>query len=242
MTKIFAHRGSKGTHPENTLASFKEAVRVGSDGIELDVHLTKDGQLVVIHDETVDRTTNGTGEIRTLTLAEIKELDAGSWFHNKYAGEKIPTLEEVLLLLTELGFNGQLNIELKTDVIQYKGLVEKCLALQSAKDWPFAIVYSSFNPYTLVELKEANPSQEIGLLFESKEWADKGDAMLEKESYHPDLKLLDWAIEWNRNQLPLRVWTVNEDTDINRCFELLIEAIFTDYPEKALQLKENYER
>ena len=195
MTKIFAHRGSKGTHPENTLASFKEAVRVGSDGIELDVHLTKDGQLVVIHDETVDRTTNGTGEIRTLTLAEIKELDAGSWFHNKYAGEKIPTLEEVLLLLTELGFNGQLNIELKTDVIQYKGLVEKCLALQSAKDWPFAIVYSSFNPYTLVELKEANPSQEIGLLFESKEWADKGDAMLEKESYHPDLKLLDWAIE-----------------------------------------------
>lgn len=242
MTKIFAHRGSKGTHPENTLASFKEAVRVGSDGIELDVHLTKDGHLVVIHDETVDRTTNGTGEIRNLTLAEIKAMDAGSWFHNKYAGEKIPTLEEVLLLLTELGFNGQLNIELKTDVIQYKGLVEKCLALQSAKDWPFAIVYSSFNPYTLVELKEANPSQEIGLLFESKEWADKGDAMLEKESYHPDLKLLDWAIEWNRNQLPLRVWTVNEDTDINRCFELQIEAIFTDYPGKALQLKENYER
>ena len=123
MTKIFAHRGSKGTHPENTLASFKEAVRVGSDGIELDVHLTKDGHLVVIHDETVDRTTNGTGEIRNLTLAEIKAMDAGGWFHNKYAGEKIPTLEEVLLLLTELGFNGQLNIELKTDVIQYKGLV-----------------------------------------------------------------------------------------------------------------------
>ena len=242
MTKIFAHRGSKGTHPENTLASFKEAVRVGSDGIELDVHLTKDGHLVVIHDETVDRTTNGTGEIRNLTLAEIKAMDSGSWFNETFAGEKIPTLEEVLLLLKELGFKGQLNIELKTDVIQYKGLVEKCLALQSAKDWPFAIVYSSFNPYTLVELKEANPSQEIGLLFESKEWADKGDAMLEKESYHPDLKLLDWAIEWNRNQLPLRVWTVNEDTDINRCFELQIEAIFTDYPEKALQLKENYER
>ena len=231
MTKIFAHRGSKGTHPENTLASFKEAVRVGSDGIELDVHLTKDGHLVVIH-----------GEIRTLTLAEIKELDAGSWFNERFAGEKIPTLDEVLHLLKELGFNGQLNIELKTDIIQYEGLVEKCLALQSTETWPFAIVYSSFNPYTLVELKKLNPSQEIGLLFESKEWANKGDAMLKKESYHPDLKLLDWAIEWNRNQLPLRVWTVNEDTDINRCFELQIEAIFTDYPQKALQLKENYER
>ena len=242
MTKIFAHRGSKGTHPENTLASFKEAVHVGSDGIELDVHLTKDGQLVVIHDETVDRTTNGTGEIRNLTLAKIKDLDAGSWYNATFAGEKIPTLEEVLLLLKELGFNGQLNIELKTDIIQYEGLVEKCLALQGTQTCPFAIVYSSFNPYTLVELKKIKPSQEIGLLFESVEWANKGDAMLEKESYHPDLKLLDWTLDWNKNQLPLRVWTVNEDKDINRCFELQIEAIFTDYPEKALQLKENYER
>ena len=242
MTKIFAHRGSKGTHPENTLASFKEAVHVGSDGIELDVHLTKDGQLVVIHDETVDRTTNGTGEIRNLTLAKIKDLDAGSWYNATFAGEKIPTLEEVLLLLKELGFNGQLNIELKTDIIQYEGLVEKCLALQGTQTWPFAIVYSSFNPYTLVELKKIKPSQEIGLLFESKEWANKGDAILKKESYHPDLKLLDWTFDWNKNQLPLRVWTVNEDKDINRCFELQIEAIFTDYPEKALQLKENYER
>ena len=242
MTKIFAHRGSKGTHPENTLASFKEAVHVGSDGIELDVHLTKDGQLVVIHDETVDRTTNGTGEIRNLTLAKIKDLDAGSWYNATFAGEKIPTLEEVLLLLKELGFNGQLNIELKTDIIQYEGLVEKCLALQGTQTWPFAIVYSSFNPYTLVELKKIKPSQEIGLLFESKEWANKGDAILKKESYHPDLKLLDWTLDWNKNQLPLRVWTVNEDKDINRCFELQIEAIFTDYPEKALKLKENYER
>lgn len=242
MTKIFAHRGSKGTHPENTLASFKEAVRVGSDGIELDVHLTKDGQLVVIHDETVDRTTNGTGEIKNLTLAEIKAIDAGSWFNETFAGEKIPTLEEVLRLLKELGFDGQLNIELKTDIIQYEGLVEKCLVLQGTEDWPFTIVYSSFNPYTLVELKQANSSQEIGLLFESKEWANKGDAMLVKESYHPDLKLLDWTLEWNTKQLPLRVWTVNKDKDINRCFELQIEAIFTDYPEKALQLKENYER
>ena len=242
MTKIFAHRGSKGTHPENTLASFKEAVSVGSDGIELDVHLPKDGQLVVIHDETVDRTTNGTGEIRNLTLAEIKALDAGSWFYNTYAGEKIPTLEEVLLLLKELGFNGQLNIELKTDIVQYEGLVEKCLALQGTKTWPFTIVYSSFNPYTLVELKKLNPTQEIGILFESVEWANKGNVMLEKEAYHPDLKLLDWTLEWNTNQLPLRVWTVNEDKDMNRCFELQIEVIFTDYPERALQLKENYER
>ena len=107
----------------------------------------------------------------------------------------------MLHLLKELGFDGQLNIELKTDIIQYEGLVEKCLALQSTETWPFAIVYSSFNPYTLVELKKLNPTQEIGLLFESEEWANKGDAMLEKEAYHPDLKLLDWTLEWNNYRL-----------------------------------------
>ena len=98
----------------------------------------------MIHDETVDRTTNGTGEIRTLTLAEIKGLDAGSWFNGTFAGEKIPTLEEVPHLLKELRFQWSIKYRVKTDIIQYEGLVEKCLALQSTETWPFAIVYSSF--------------------------------------------------------------------------------------------------
>ncbi|MFQ7237389.1 MAG: glycerophosphodiester phosphodiesterase family protein, partial [Enterococcus hulanensis] len=89
MTVIIAHRGSAGTHPENTLPAFMEAVRTGADGIELDVHLTADQQLVVIHDESVDRTTDGKGLIRELTLEEIKELDAGSWFDEKYQATKI---------------------------------------------------------------------------------------------------------------------------------------------------------
>ena len=80
MTDIIAHRGSKGTHPENTCIAFREAVRVGAEGIELDVHLSKDGYLIVMHDETVDRTTDGHGEIQQLTLNELKQLDAGSWF------------------------------------------------------------------------------------------------------------------------------------------------------------------
>ena len=106
-----------------------------------------------------------------------------------------------------------------------KGLLRNVLPFKVLRHGHLQIVYSSFNPYTLVELKKLNPTQEIGLLFESQEWANKGDAMLEKEAYHPDLKLLDWTLEWNTNQLPLRVWTVNEDKDINRCFELQIEAI-----------------
>ena len=172
-------------------ASFKGSSAWRSDGIELDVHLTKDGYLVVIHDETVDRTTNGTGEIRNLTLAEIKAMDAGSWFHNKYAGRRFQLLKKSPIA-DRVRFQWSLNIELKTDVIQCEGLVEKCLAFTKCKDWPFAIVYSSFNPYTLVELKQANPSPRNWASLESKGGANKGDAMFEKESYHPDLKLLDW--------------------------------------------------
>ncbi|MEO2462017.1 glycerophosphodiester phosphodiesterase family protein, partial [Enterococcus faecalis] len=121
MTDIIAHRGSKGTHPENTCIAFREAVRVGAEGIELDVHLSKDGYLIVMHDETVDRTTDGHGEIQQLTLNELKQLDAGSWFQKNPSVQCVPTLEDVLNCLEEEQFNGFLNIELKTDIIHYEG-------------------------------------------------------------------------------------------------------------------------
>ena len=92
MTEIVAHRGSRINRPENTLAAFEEAVRVGADGIELDIHLSKDGEVVVIHDETVDRTTDGCGRISQMTVADLRELDAGAWFDVAFAGQKIPTL------------------------------------------------------------------------------------------------------------------------------------------------------
>ena len=94
---IIAHRGASGYAPENTLASMELAIKLGCDAIELDIHLTKDQQIVVCHDFTVDRTTNGRGEIENLTLEDIKKLDAGSWFSDEFKGEKIPTLEEVII-------------------------------------------------------------------------------------------------------------------------------------------------
>ncbi len=106
---ICAHRGAMETHPENTLAAFKEAVFLGAHMIEFDVRLTKDGHLVILHDETVDRTTNGMGKISELTLHEVKQLDAGSWKSEIFTGEKIPTLQEVLIVLPE---NIWLNIHL----------------------------------------------------------------------------------------------------------------------------------
>jgi glycerophosphoryl diester phosphodiesterase len=107
---ICAHRGAMDTHPENTLAAFREAVRLGAHMIELDVRLTKDGHLVILHDETVDRTTDGKGKISEMILDEVKDLDAGSWRSDAFAGERIPTLSEVLAIMP---VNIWLNIHLK---------------------------------------------------------------------------------------------------------------------------------
>src|SRR5690625_4151804 len=126
MTKIFAHRGSSGTHPENTMAAFKEAVKVGVDGIEIDVHYTKDDKLAVIHDDTVDRTTNGTGPVRGHTLEELQDLDAGSWFSKKWKHERIPSLQEVLKWMMDHP-HLVLNIELKYVGLDYVGFEEKVI-------------------------------------------------------------------------------------------------------------------
>jgi glycerophosphoryl diester phosphodiesterase len=107
---LSSHRGANHTHPENTLAAFREAVRAGAHQIELDVYLTDHGDLVVIHDATVDRTTDGTGDVRRMTLAQIKQLDAGSWKHPMFAGERIPTLDEALRMMPH---NVWLNLHLK---------------------------------------------------------------------------------------------------------------------------------
>jgi glycerophosphoryl diester phosphodiesterase len=107
---ICAHRGANKTHPENTLTAFKEAIRLGANMIEFDVQLTKDNKLIIMHDETVDRTTNGSGKVSQLTFEDIRKLDAGSWKSDKFAGEKVPTLQEVLQMMPK---NIWLNVHLK---------------------------------------------------------------------------------------------------------------------------------
>ena len=133
MTKIYGHRGAKGMYPENTLLSFQKAIDQGADGLELDVHLTKDGEVVVIHDETLDRTTSGTGWIKDLTLAEIKKVSAGSkfsrfpYYQKEWDQEQVPTLKEVLELMGP--YSIELNIELKTNDVIYEKIEEKVYEL-----------------------------------------------------------------------------------------------------------------
>ena len=142
MSFVLAHRGASGHAPENTLEAFRLAMEMGADGFELDVHVSKDGELIVIHDENVKRTTNGEGLIKDMTLAEIKALDACKGME-AYRGAKIPTLREVYELIRDT--DHIVNVEIKTDDIFYPQIEEKCLALEAEMGMKGRIVYSSFN-------------------------------------------------------------------------------------------------
>ena len=237
--KIIAHRGSSGTHPENTLPAFAEAVRIGADGIELDVQLTKDQQLVVMHDEEVNRTTDGKGAIASKTLAEIKQLNAGSWFDEKYTSTKVPTLKEVLDLLVARSFRGFLEVELKTDKEAYPGIEEKVSELMTSQEWPFTYGYSSFNLKSLAKIAELEPDTQID--FTCGKIGKKAKAAVEEsfiKGLHPDMRWIkEHLLETEKIALPIRPWTVNEEEDIECCVAWQFAGIFTDFPERALAVK-----
>jgi len=229
QTKIYGHRGSRGKYPENTIFSMEKAIEEGAVGLEIDVHLTKDNQIVVIHDEDLKVTTNGNGLIKDLTLAEIKKVDAGS-------GHQVPTLEEVLQLCKNKGI--ELNIELKTHIINYSGIEKKVLKIASDFN-DVKIIYSAFHYPTIHRIKQLDNSATIAFLTEHmlphpedyiNTWGlealhiDK-DVVLKRPEYFANI--------YDR----LRVWTVNDANEMKKFFELGIVAVMTDYPDVAVKVR-----
>ena len=161
-TKVWAHRGASGYRPENTLEAFELAIRQGADGIEMDVHTSADGELIVMHDENVDRVTDGTGLIKDMTLAQLKELkvstpaEPSGIYH-------IPTLAEVLELMRTTDM--MVNIELKNSICFYPGMEGKILKLVKEMNMEDQLIYSSFNHYSLLQLKQLNDHVQTGILF-----------------------------------------------------------------------------
>ncbi|APH13561.1 glycerophosphoryl diester phosphodiesterase family protein [Clostridium sporogenes] len=154
-----AHRGASSLAPENTLESFKKAIELKCDGIELDVHMTRDNQLIVIHDEFLDRTTNGTGSVRNLTLNEIKKLDAGSHFSNKFKYSKIPTLKEALDLIVPS------NILLDVEIKQWEPEIEKnVITMIQNYNYEKKTIITSFNPMSVLKCKQICKDIKTGLL------------------------------------------------------------------------------
>jgi len=162
-TLNLAHRGANTDAPENTMAAFRRAVEVGASGLEFDVQLSKDGSVVVIHDEKLERTTSGSGLVKDYTLQELQHLDAGSWFGEEFAGEKIPTLDQVLDQFSST--NLVYNIELKSGIVLYPGLEEKVIEAVTTRNLEDQVVVSSFNHYSLVTCCELNKEIRTGMLY-----------------------------------------------------------------------------
>jgi glycerophosphoryl diester phosphodiesterase len=233
---VIAHRGASGTHPENTLVSFRRAVEVGADMIELDVQLTRDHQVVVVHDDTLDRTTDGAGPVAARTLDEVRRLDAGRWFAPAFAGERVPTLAEVLAAIPI-----PINVELKaaTRAGAPDGLEARVLADVEAAAAIGRVVFSSFETVRLERLRALSTPAALAVL------QDRGSVA---QAIHLAERVAARALHLRKDMatagalalaagagLAVRVWTVNAPAEFARLRDAGVEAVFTDFPERFLQ-------
>lgn len=233
-----AHRGFSGKYPENTMLAFRKAVEAGCDGIENDVQMTKDGVLVICHDEAVDRTTDGSGFIPSFTYEEIRKLDAGIKFGKEYKEEKIPSLDEFFQYVKDK--NLYINLELKNGIIQYEGMEEKVIKKiydYSLKD---NIILSSFNHYSMVKCKEIDSSIKTGLLYEAGLYKpEKYIKYVGADALHPHFfsVLFDEVVKpIKESGVIVNTYTVNEEKHMERLIELGIEGIITNYPDRLAKL------
>lgn len=228
---IIAHRGVSAHAPENTLKAFQLAKDHHADGIELDVMFSKDGHVVVIHDDTVDRTTNGTGRVRDLTLAQLQALDAGN-------GEKIPTLNDVLD-----AFGGQylINIELKNYASPFDKLPVVVAGILKKCGFAELVMVSTFNPFNLARFRRHCPGIKTGLLT----IPSKADLWLWRlfryDALHPYFTDVDQALVTREkaSQRQINVWTVDDPDEIRRLASLDVDSVITNVPQEARQALES---
>ncbi|AKG33579.1 glycerophosphodiester phosphodiesterase [Paenibacillus durus] len=240
MAKIlnFAHRGASAVCPENTMAAFRRSLTLGATGIETDVQMTRDGELVLIHDEELSRTTNGSGYVKDKTLEELRALDAGAWFGDgSFTGEKIPRLEELLELLQER--DTILNIELKNGVFLYPGMEEKVIAAVRDYGMSSRVVISSFNHYSLAYIKKLAPDLETGILYMEglyRPWeyaATVGAKAL--HAYHLAV-LPEFVRDAAQSGVVYHPFTVNDPQRMEFLIDAGVAGIITDVPDVLAEL------
>ncbi len=237
MTAIYAHRGAKRVAPENTLPAFAAALEMGVDGIELDVHVSRDGQLVVIHDESVDATTNGSGPVSGYTATELAQLDAGSHFDPQFAHVGVPTLLDVLDLV---GNRCAVNIEIKSCDPLGGAATEPVAALIRARNLYDQVIVSSFNPISLMRLRRLDEKIRLGLLHYMPLPADLRtrfmDELIRPDALHPGRTLVNDAyMAWARSYgCPVNVWTVNDVFEAEQLQALGVATIMSDIPDLVM--------
>ncbi|MFA6681500.1 MAG: glycerophosphodiester phosphodiesterase [Sphaerochaeta sp.] len=233
----YAHRGFSGEYPENTMLAFKKAYETGCEGIELDVHLSKDGHLVVIHDETVDRTTDRTGFVRDFTLRQLQEINAGT----EEAFEGIPSFEEYCIWVKDLPLIT--NIEIKTNRYYYPGIEEKVLEMVGRYQLKQKTLVSSFNHASLWKIKSLDPDFKCAMLLNSKSIGNIGPyaKAMGMEFFHPDGTTLtpDEVKECHEQGIMVNVWTVNDMALLKRVINFGVDGIITNFPDMVKVWIEN---
>lgn len=237
-TKIWAHRGASAYAPENTLSAFKLAMEQGAEGIELDVHLSADGEVVVTHDHTIDRVSNEKGLVNSYTVEELKGFDFSNHF-SEYKGEKIPTLKEVYELVKPTDL--KINVELKTGIVMYEGIEKKLIELAEKMEMQERVIYSSFNHYSLMKLKELSPTVELGILY-ADGWIDVPSYAknLGVQAIHPSFynleapNILEKCKEYS---IDINVWTVDKEEMIKKMLDYEVHAIITNKPDLVAKIR-----
>ncbi len=237
---IIAHRGMSGTYPENTMLSFIKAAEAGADGIELDVHLSRDGEVMIMHDESLERTAGMKKLLMECTRAELEKTNAGRTKDDAFGFTPVPSLEEYLSWVKDTGL--YTNIELKTAPVYYPGIEEKTIRLIQRFSLEDRIIFSSFNWLSVIRARELDPDIRSGFLIASPRIVNIGSLIhsIGMEYYHPDYSLLsDSAVsELKASSCGINAWTVNDDECIRKCLAWDVDGLITNYPERARKIVE----
>jgi glycerophosphoryl diester phosphodiesterase len=234
---VIAHRGASAYYPENTFPAIAGAIDLGADMVEFDVQLTADKEVVVFHDEKISRCTDGSGKISDYTLAQLKKLDAGSWFDKKFRNTKILTLAEALDICRD---KIAVNIEIKAEAVNrmfFGGIEEKCLNMVELAGMTNHVVYSSFEPRAIMHLKEIDGNAPVAVLFEKKHYQDQLPSQIVKllsaDAFHCSRSQLckKWLEDIKAHDLSVNVYTVDDPGSMRRLLVQGVSGIFTNKPD-----------
>lgn len=230
---VIAHRGASGTTPENTVAAFRRAVELGARFIETDVHLSRDGEIVAIHDSTLDRTTSGHGPVMAHSLQELRALDAGSWFSPQFAGERLPTLDEILTFAAQADVN--LYLEIKSE--SGYGIERALVSALRGRVEAMRVVVLSFDPHSLELVRRLDRVIMTGLL-----WDDDPANAVERAMHigarqlapRGDRVSRELVAEAHTNGLQVVTWTINQPEHIRAVAAAGVDGIMSDYPDRIV--------
>lgn len=233
MTINYAHRGASAYYPENTMISFEKALEMGATGIETDVQLTKDGVLVLIHDEMVNRTTNGNGLVKDYTFSELNRLDAGTWMGEEFTGIKIPTVEELIYLT--LDKNIIINFEIKNGIVIYEDIEQKLIDLIYKHKMDHNVILSSFNHYSVAKCNKISKGINTGVLYMEGIYKPYNYAKtVGANAIHPYFHAINEEVikHTKKHKVEINVFTVDDEEKMKFFLDMKVDGIITNYPDK----------